>query len=100
MAVTSKTSPVKSGKETIYTATKVTGPNGDGDYTTEIIKYDSANGSNPRTIATTDKDGKTQWTSNASDEDKKAASEIRKASRAQVNSIPDDVTEHAEQKEA
>ena len=27
------------------------------EYTTEIIKYDSANGSNPRTIATTDKNG-------------------------------------------
>jgi hypothetical protein len=78
----------------------VIGPNGEGDYTTEIIKYDSANGENPRTIATTDKDGKTQWTSNASDEDKKAASEIRKASRDQVISIADDVTENAEQKEA
>ena len=100
MAATSNTSPVKSGKETIYTATKVIGPNGEGDYTTEIIKYDSANGENPRTIATTDKDGKTQWTSNASDEDKKAASEIRKASRDQVISIADDVTENAEQKEA
>mgnify|MGYP003321397140 FL=1 len=100
MAATSKTSPVKSGKETIYTATKVIGPNGDGDYTTEIIKYDSGKGDNPRTIATTDKDGKTQWTSNASDEDKKAASEIRKASRSQVKSIADDVTENAEQKEA
>ena len=100
MAATSNTSPVKSGKETIYTATKVIGPNGEGDYTTEIIKYDSANGGNPRTIATTDKDGKTQWTSNASDEDKKAASEIRKASRDQVISIADDVTENAEQKEA
>ena len=100
MAATSNTSPVKSGKETIYTATKVIGPNGDGDYTTEIIKYDSADGSNPRTIATTDKDGKTQWTENASDDDKKAASEIRKASRDQVISIADDVTENAEQKEA
>ena len=100
MAATSNTSPVKSGKETIYTATKVIGPNGDGDYTTEIIKYDSADGSNPRTIATTDKNGNTQWTENASDDDKKAASEIRKASRDQVISIADDVTENAEQKEA
>ena len=100
--VTSGTSPVKTGKETIYTATKVTGPNpvSPPAYTTEIIKYDTADGSNPRTIATTDKDGKTQWTSNASDEDKKAASEIRKASRSQVKSIADDVTENAEQKEA
>ena len=101
MAVTSKTSPVSSGKEIIYTATKVTGPNGTPpEYTTEIIKYDSADGSNPRTIATTDKDGKTQWTENASDEDKKSADNIRKASREQVTTIADDVTENAEQKES
>ena len=100
MAATSNTSPVKSGKETIYTATKVIGPNGDGDYTTEIIKYDSADGSNPRTIATTNEDGKMEFTNNASDEDKKAANNIRKASRDQVTSITDDVTENAEQKEA
>ena len=58
--VTSGTSPVKSGKETIYTATKVTGPNPvtPPKYTTEIIKYDTADGSNPRTIAKTDKNGK------------------------------------------
>ena len=101
MAVTSKTSPVKSGKETIYTATKVTGPNGNPPkYTTEIIKYDSADGGNPRTIATTDENGYTQWTNNASDEDKKSADNIRKASREQVTTIADDVTENAEQKEA
>ena len=95
--VTSGTSQVESGKETIFTATKVTGPNGSPPaYTTEIIKYDSANGGNPRTIATTDKDGKTQWTSNASDEDKKAASLIRKASRQQVTDIADDVATNAE----
>ena len=99
--VTSGTSQVESGKETIFTATKVTGPNGSPPaYTTEIIKYDSANGGNPRTIATTDKDGKTQWTSNASDEDKKAADNIRKASREQVTTIADDVATNAEQKEA
>ena len=68
MAVTSKTSPVSSGKEIIYTATKVTGPNPKTPpkYTTEIIKYDSADGSNPRTIATTNEDGKMEFTNNAS----------------------------------
>ena len=101
MAVTSKTSPVSSGKEIIYTATKVTGPNGSPpEYTTEIIKYDSANGSNPRTIAKTDKNGKMEFTNNASDEDKKAENNIRKASREQVTTIADDITENAEQKEA
>ena len=101
MAVTSKTSPVSSGKEIIYTATKVTGPNGTPpEYTTEIIKYDSANGSNPRTIAKTDKNGKMEFTNNASDEDKKAENNIRKASREQVTTIADDVTENAEQKES
>ena len=101
MAVTSNKHPVTSGKEIIYTATKVTGPNGSPpEYTTEIIKYDSATGGNPRTIATTDKNGKMEFTSNASDEDKKSANNIRKASREQVTSIADDVTENAEQKEA
>ena len=102
MAVTSKTSPVSSGKEIIYTATKVTGPNPKTPpkYTTEIIKYDSADGSNPRTIATTNEDGKMEFTNNASDEDKKAANNIRKASREQVTTIADDITENAEQKEA
>ena len=101
MAVTSNKHPVTSGKEIIYTATKVTGPNGSPpEYTTEIIKYDSATGGNPRTIATTDKNGKMEFTSNASDEDKKSANNIRKASRDQVTSIADDVTENAEQKEA
>ena len=100
--VTSGTSPVKSGKETIYTATKVTGPNpvSPPKYTTEIIKYDTADGSNPRTIATTDENGKMEFTNNASDEDKKAANNIRKASREQVTTIADDITENAEQKEA
>ena len=102
MAVTSKTSPVSSGKEIIYTATKVTGPNPKTPpkYTTEIIKYDSADGSNPRTIATTNEDGKMEFTNNASDEDKKSADNIRKASREQVTTIADDITENAEQKEA
>jgi hypothetical protein len=102
MAVTSKTSPVTSGNEIIYTATKVTGPNPKTPpkYTTEIIKYDSADGSNPRTIAKTDENGKMEFTGNASDEDKKSADNIRKASREQVTTITDDVTENAEQKEA
>ena len=99
--VTSGTSSVKVGKESIFTATKVTGPNGKPpEYTTEIIKYDSADGSNHRTIATTDKNGKMEFTENASEEDKKAASEIRKASRTQVTNIADQVATSAEQKEA
>ena len=100
--VTSGTSPVTSGKEIIYTATKVTGPNPvtPPKYTTEIIKYDTADGSNPRTIATTDENGKMEFTNNASDEDKKSADNIRKASRDQVTSIADDVTTDASQKEA
>ena len=100
--VTSGTSPVKSGNEIIYTATKVTGPNPvtPPKYTTEIIKYDTADGSNPRTIATTDENGNMEFTNNASDEDKTSADNIRKASRDQVTSIANDVTTDASQKEA
>ena len=104
MAVTSKISPTQVGtgkdKKNLYTATKVTGPDGDGAYTTEIIKYDSADGSNPRTIATTDKDGKMEFTENASDEDKKGQLEIRKASRQQVTNIADQVATDSAQKDA
>ena len=79
----------------------MTGPNGEPpEYTTEIIKYDSADGSNPRTIATTDKNGKMEFTENASDEDKKAADNIRKASREQVTNIADQVATDSAQKEA
>ncbi len=90
-----------SNKKNIFTATKVIGPNGTPPkYTTEIVKYDDASGSNPRTIATTDENGKTKWTNNASREDKKNKDAIKKASAQQTGTVAGDVTTNAEQKEA
>ena len=90
-----------SNKKNIFTATKVIGPNGTPPtYTTEIIKYDDASGSNPRTIAKTDKNGKTEWTSNASKEDKRNKEVIKKASSQQTGTVTSNVTTNAAEKEA
>ena len=90
-----------SNKKNIFTATKVIGPNGNPPkYSTEIIKYDDASGSNPRTIATTDENGKTKWTNNASKEDKKNKDEIKKASAQQTGTVANNVTTNAAEKEA
>ena len=90
-----------SNKKNIFTATKVIGPNGTPPtYTTEIVKYDDASGSNPRTIAKTDKNGKTEWTSNASKEDKRNKEVIKKASSQQTGTVTSNVTTNAAEKEA
>ena len=90
-----------SNKKNIYTATKVIGPNGTPPtYATEIIKYDDASGSNPRTIATTDENGKTKWTNNASREDKRNKEVIKKASAQQTGTVASDITTNAAEKEA
>ena len=45
--------PSVRNKKSIFTATKVTGPNGSPPvYTTSIIKYDDAKGTNARVIGT------------------------------------------------
>ena len=103
--VTSEKSSISIGtgsnKKNIFTATKVIGPNGNPPkYTTEIVKYDDASGSNPRTIATTDENGKTKWTNNASRDDKKNKEAIKKASAQQTGTVAGDVTSSAAEKEA
>ena len=53
---TSKISPVVTNGTTTYTATKVTGPDPRGNYSSEIVQYDDANGnevlSNARLLST------------------------------------------------
>jgi len=56
--------------------------------------------SNSHLIATTDENGKMEFTENASDEDKKGQLEIRKASRQQVTNIADQVATDSAQKDA
>ena len=105
MAVTSKISPTQVGtgkdKKNLYTATKVTGPDGDGAYTTEIIKYDNAKGENPRTIGerSSDEPGKITWNDNASDTDKKNVKKLGKTSANQVKSIKNEVATTAQEKD-
>ncbi len=102
MAVTSKKNPIKlNSGEQIYTATQVIGPSGNNPpkYTTAIIKYDTAGGSNPRTIATTNSAGKITWTEDASNEDKSNAALIRNESRKQVESVKQDVYENLTDKQ-
>ena len=102
MAVTSNKSPLKTNSgEIIYTATQVVGPSGRNPpkYTTEIIKYDTAGGENPRVIATTNSAGKITWTEDASDDDKLNASIIRQGSRNQVESVKQDVYDNLSDKQ-
>ena len=51
---TSKIAPVVvgsgQGKSTTYIASKVSGPDKNGDYTSEIIQYDNASGGGAKTI--------------------------------------------------
>ena len=51
---TSKLSPVVTGsgeeKSTSFIATKVTGPDTNGKYSSEIVQYDDANGNGGKTI--------------------------------------------------
>jgi len=102
MAVTSKKSPLKTNSgEIIYTATQVVGPSGKNPpkYTTAIVKYDTAGGENPRTIATTNSAGKITWTEDASQEDKLNAETIKQGSRNQVESVKQEIYENLSDKE-
>ena len=106
MAVTSKISPTQVGtgkdRKNLYTATKVTGPDGNPPvYKTEIIKYDNAKGENPRTIGerSSDEPGKITWNDNASDTDKKNVKKLGKTSANQVKSIKNEVATTAQEKD-
>ena len=108
MAVTSQIARIRVGpnvrnKTTIYTATKVTGPTGNPPrYSTEIIRYSDAKGSNATIIGTQDSSnpGKITWNNNASATEKKYQTFILKASTTQVNSVKDDIATTAQEKAA
>ena len=91
----------RSTKSITYTSTKVTGPSGNPPtYSTEIIKYSDAKGSNPTVIGTRDAKGVTNWNSNATKSNKQNAAKINAASTNQVNSMAGSLATTAEQKEA
>ena len=58
---TSKIAPVVigsgQGKTTTYIATKVSGPDTNGDFTSEIIQYDNASGGGAKTIGNRNANG-------------------------------------------
>ena len=101
---TSKLSPVVTGsgeeKSTSYIATKVTGPDTNGKYNSEVVQYDNAKGEGGKTIGTRDPDtGEVTFNDNASANVKANKSSFKKASDDQIDSIQDDVATDASEKE-
>ena len=101
---TSKIAPVVvvsgQGKSTTYISTKVTGPDNNGAYSSEIIQYDNAKGEGGKTIGTRDPNtGVVTLNDNASDNIKENKSAFKKASDNQIESIQDDLADSAEEKE-
>ena len=93
--ITSKIARIRVGpnsrnKTTIYTATRVTGPEGTPPkYSTEILQYTDAKGSGGIVIGTQDSNskGKIIWNDAASETAQKHQQTIAKASTTQVSSV-------------
>ena len=103
--LTSNSAPVVTGKgddaTTSFVATTVTGPDTNGNYTSEIVQYDDAKGGNPKTIGTRNpKTGEITWNDNASDTVKNNEKAFKKASDNQIDSIQQDLAKSAEEKDA
>ena len=100
---TSKIAPVVvgsgQGKTTTYIATKVSGPDTNGDFTSEIIQYDNASGGGAKTIGNRNANGDITWNSDASNKIKFNQSKFKKASNNQINSLQDQLATSAVDKE-
>jgi hypothetical protein len=98
---TSKVSPVVIGsgrmKSTTYIATKVTGPDKNNEYTSEIVQYDNAKGEGAKTIGTRDASGNITWNNNASGRTKLNESKFKKASNNQIESVQKDLAKTAQE---
>jgi hypothetical protein len=98
---TSKVSPVVIGsgrmKSTTYIATKVTGPDKNNQYSSEIVQYDNAKGEGAKTIGTRDSSGNITWNSNASGRTKLNESKFKKASNNQIESVQKDLAKTAQE---
>ncbi len=95
--------PNSRNKTTLYTATRVSGPEGTPPkYSTEIIQYTDAKGSGGVVIGTQDSSskGKIIWNDSASETAQKYQQTIAKASTTQVSSVKDAVAFTAEEKAA
>ena len=95
--------PNSRNKTTLYTATRVSGPEGTPPkYSTEIIQYTDAKGSGGVVIGTQDSSnkGKIIWNDSASETAQKYQQTIAKASTTQVSSVKDAIAFTAEEKAA
>ena len=100
---TSKIAPVVigsgRGKSTTYIATKVSGPDTNGDFTSEIVQYDNASGGGAKTIGNRDANGNITWNSDASRKIKSNQNKFKKASNNQIGSVQDQLTTTAVDKQ-
>ena len=102
---TSKISPVvtRSGRassSSTYIATKVTGPDKNNKYSSEIVQYDNAKGEGGKTIGTRDPDsGEITWNDDASRKVKANSDKFKKASNNQIESVQKDLATSAVEKE-
>ena len=100
---TSKIAPVVigsgRGKSTTYIATKVSGPDTNGGFTSEIVQYDNASGGGAKTIGNRDADGNITWNSDASRKIKSNQNKFKKASNNQIGSVQDQLTTTAVDKQ-
>ena len=95
--------PNSRNKTTIYTATRVTGPEGTPPkYSTEIIQYTDAKGSGGIVIGAQNSSskGKIIWNDSASETAQKYQQTIAKASTTQVSSVKNAIAFTAEEKSA
>jgi len=100
---TSKIAPVVvgsgQGKSTTYIASKVSGPDKNGDYTSEIIQYDNAAGGGAKTIGNRDASGNVTWNSDASRKIKSNENKFKKASNNQISSLENQLAKTAVEKQ-
>ena len=100
---TSKIAPVVvgsgQGKSTTYIASKVSGPDKNGDYTSEIIQYDNAAGGGAKTIGNRDASGNITWNSDASRKIKSNENKFKKASNNQISSLENQLAKTAVEKQ-
>ena len=100
---TSKIAPVVIGtgrmKSTTYISTKVSGPDRNGAFTSEIIRSDNASGAGEKSIGSRDANGNITWNSDASGRTKLNTSKFKKASDNQISSLVNELATTAAEKQ-
>ena len=100
---TSKIAPVVIGsgrmKSTTYISTKVSGPDRNGAYTSEIIQSDNATGAGAKPIGSRDASGNITWNKDASGRTKLNTDKFKKASNNQISSLANELATTAVEKQ-